>query len=138
MKNSLCCILAASCLLVLAGCATCDIKCSEKVDALSSRIDTLEAKVQTLQPTQNATISASAETTMPTQIPAAAIKIPTKIEIQSALKNAGFYAGDVDGKLGPKTKEAIENFQKSNGLAVDGKVGSETWNKLAAYLPIEE
>lgn len=59
---------------------------------------------------------------------------PTISEIQTALKNAGFYEGSVDGKTGPKTKKAIEAFQKSKGLKADGKVGAKTWNALSAYL----
>jgi peptidoglycan hydrolase-like protein with peptidoglycan-binding domain len=55
-------------------------------------------------------------------------------DIQTALKNAGFYAGAIDGKLGPKTKKAIETFQKSKGLKADGKVGPKTWAELEKYL----
>ncbi|MDD5116506.1 MAG: peptidoglycan-binding protein [Candidatus Omnitrophica bacterium] len=61
---------------------------------------------------------------------------PTDIEIQTALKNAGFYAGNIDGKIGPKSKKAIEDFQSANGLKVDGKVGPQTWGVLAKYLNI--
>jgi peptidoglycan hydrolase-like protein with peptidoglycan-binding domain len=61
---------------------------------------------------------------------------PTDIEIQTALKNAGFYAGNIDGKIGPKSKKAIEDFQSANGLKVDGKVGAKTWEALAKYLNI--
>lgn len=59
---------------------------------------------------------------------------PTGIEIQTALKQAGFYAGNIDNKIGPKTKQAIEDFQKANGLKVDGKVGTKTWEALSKYL----
>lgn len=59
---------------------------------------------------------------------------PTAIEIQTALKNAGFYAGEVDGKIGPKSKKAIEEFQKTNGLKADGKVGLKTWEALSKHL----
>ena len=59
---------------------------------------------------------------------------PTVVEIQTALKNAGFYTGKIDGKAGPKTKKAIEEFQKSKGLKADGKVGTKTWSMLSAYL----
>ncbi len=55
-------------------------------------------------------------------------------DIQKALKNAGFYSGSVDGKIGPRTKKAIEAFQKSKGLKVDGKVGPVTWAELEKYL----
>ncbi|MFA6216786.1 MAG: peptidoglycan-binding domain-containing protein [Candidatus Omnitrophota bacterium] len=59
---------------------------------------------------------------------------PANIEIQTALKNAGFYLGIVDGKLGPMTRKAIEEFQKSKGLVVDGKIGPKTWGLLSVYL----
>ena len=59
---------------------------------------------------------------------------PSGTEIQTALKNAGFYTGTVDGKIGPKTKKAVEEFQKANGLKADGKVGPKTWTLLGKYL----
>ena len=59
---------------------------------------------------------------------------PSATEIQTALKNAGFYTGEVDGKIGHKTKKAVEEFQKANGLQADGKVGSKTWAALSKYL----
>lgn len=54
-------------------------------------------------------------------------------KIQQALKNAGFYKGDIDGKIGLKTKSAIKAFQKSKGLIADGVVGQKTWNELSRY-----
>ncbi|MBM3244347.1 MAG: peptidoglycan-binding protein [Candidatus Omnitrophica bacterium] len=59
---------------------------------------------------------------------------PTTVQIQQALKNAGYYAGNVDGKKGPKTLKAIEDFQKASGLAADGKVGPKTWAELSKHL----
>ncbi len=59
---------------------------------------------------------------------------PAVNEIQTALKNAGLYIGKVDGKVGPMTKKAIEEFQKANNLKVDGKVGPKTWSVLSQYL----
>ncbi len=59
---------------------------------------------------------------------------PTGLEIQTALKNAGYYTGAVDGKVGPKSKKAIEEFQKANGLKADGKVGPKTWEALSKHL----
>ncbi len=61
---------------------------------------------------------------------------PTDIEIQTALKNAGFYSGSIDGKIGPKSKKAIEDFQSANGLKADGKVGAKTWEALGKYLNV--
>jgi len=59
---------------------------------------------------------------------------PTAVEIQTALRNAGYYSAAVDGKIGPLTKKAIEDFQKANGLEIDGKVGLKTWVALSSYL----
>ena len=58
---------------------------------------------------------------------------PGTREIQQALKNAGFYQGAVDGKMGAMTHEAIQEFQRINGLKDDGVVGKDTWAKLRAY-----
>ena len=55
-------------------------------------------------------------------------------QIQTALKKAGFYKGDIDGKLGPQTKKAIKVFQKSKGLTPDGVIGVRTWEELAKIL----
>jgi len=55
-------------------------------------------------------------------------------DVQTALKNAGFYTGSVDGKIGPRTKSAIQEFQKAKGLKVDGKVGPKTWAEMEKYL----
>lgn len=68
------------------------------------------------------------------EAPPAPMLKPTKREIQQALKGAGFYQGGVDGKIGPQTREAIKEFQRANGLRVDGVVGRQTWERLAPYL----
>jgi len=59
---------------------------------------------------------------------------PTVKEIQTALKNAGFDPGSFDGKIGPRTRQAIKDFQKSKGLVPDGAVGPKTWASLGKYL----
>ena len=61
-------------------------------------------------------------------------KIGSAREIQQALKQAGFYQGSVDGKVGPKTQQAIKEFQQAHQLKADGKVGPKTWAALASYL----
>ena len=47
-------------------------------------------------------------------------------EIQTRLKNWGYYFGAVDGVYGSKTEEAVRYFQRKNGLSVDGQVGNLT------------
>jgi peptidoglycan hydrolase-like protein with peptidoglycan-binding domain len=54
-------------------------------------------------------------------------------DVQAALKNAGFDPGSVDGKLGPRTQQAIKEFQRVKGLKIDGKVGPKTWAELSKY-----
>ena len=58
----------------------------------------------------------------------------TNKQIQKALKNAGYYDGNIDGKMGRKTRAAIKEFQKSNDLKADGVVGKNTKEKLLKYL----
>ena len=50
--------------------------------------------------------------------------------IQQKLTELGYNPGHIDGILGPKTKEAIKQFQKDNGLVVDGICGPKTKAKL--------
>ena len=59
---------------------------------------------------------------------------PSPEQIQTALRNAGYYQGSIDGKIGPKSKEAILDFQKNSGLTPDGKIGPKTWEKLKTHL----
>ncbi len=61
-------------------------------------------------------------------------KIPDGKDIQTALKNAGFYQGEIDGLVGKETREAIRKFQEANGLNPDGVAGSRTWALLSRYL----
>lgn len=51
-------------------------------------------------------------------------------EIQSALKNFGYYLGGVDGIFGVKTQDAVMRFQKARGLQADGIVGAQTLKAL--------
>jgi len=50
--------------------------------------------------------------------------------VQGALRTLGYYAGAVDGKFGYSTYLAVREFQRVNGLKVDGIVGTATWEKL--------
>ncbi|MFA4991010.1 MAG: peptidoglycan-binding domain-containing protein [Candidatus Omnitrophota bacterium] len=59
---------------------------------------------------------------------------PTTKDIQTALKNAGFDPGPIDGKMGQKTRQAIKDFQAAKGLVADGVVGPKTWAELGKHM----
>ena len=94
---------------------------AQRIDEISQRQGTLEAQ---LQPGGNGGYTTGARTKTAL----------TARDAQLALKNAGFYSGPVDGKVGPQTREAVKAFQRSQGLSPDGKVGSKTSLALAKYL----
>jgi peptidoglycan hydrolase-like protein with peptidoglycan-binding domain len=55
---------------------------------------------------------------------------PARIEqLQNAL-NANGATLTVDGKMGPKTKSALMDFQKAKGLKVTGRPDKETRDAL--------
>jgi peptidoglycan hydrolase-like protein with peptidoglycan-binding domain len=54
----------------------------------------------------------------------------TVAEAQTALKSLGFDPGEIDGAVGPKTAAAVVEFQKSRGLAENGKFDPPTLNAL--------
>lgn len=51
-------------------------------------------------------------------------------QIQTKLKNWGYYTGDVDGIYGSATERAVRDFQRKNGLTADGKAGTQTLEAL--------
>jgi peptidoglycan hydrolase-like protein with peptidoglycan-binding domain len=56
-------------------------------------------------------------------------QIEANLEIQNRLKELGFFKGVADGILGPQTKNAILNFQKSYDLEPSG-----TWDEQTDQL----
>jgi len=137
-------------LLVCVAWSGCGKK-AEKVDTaiesenLTSEFGTVTVETPTTETTtapQTTSEMPVATTTEPTkdvltqEVPLSAVSTekPTVTNIQQALKNLGLYTGKLDGTLGPKTKKAVEEFQKQNNLKVDGKVGPKTWEKLKAHL----
>jgi peptidoglycan hydrolase-like protein with peptidoglycan-binding domain len=115
---------------MLAGCATCD---TSRIDNLDARLKAVESNMgksdMTAETSSGETVTAPADKAAAITPP----ESPTRTDIQACLKNAGYYEGTVDGKFGPKTKKAIEEFQNANELSADGKVGPNTWNKLKKF-----
>lgn len=48
------------------------------------------------------------------------------VEIQKRLSAWGYYTGSIDGHYGYLTYSAVRDFQRKNGLTVDGIAGPET------------
>lgn len=51
-------------------------------------------------------------------------------DVKTLQEALGFTGADVDGIFGPKTQQAVMDYQKANGLDVDGIVGEKTWGSL--------
>lgn len=101
----------------------------EELEVLISRTDTpVQAQVDTSISPQGEAVTAPKPPISPEPFK------PSNQQIQAALKAAGYYKGLIDGKIGPLTEKAIRDFQRANGLAVDGKVGRKTWGVLSKYL----
>jgi peptidoglycan hydrolase-like protein with peptidoglycan-binding domain len=128
--------------IFLAGCATTTKKNNAQIQQLQDRINYLESerdkkemaaesKDKDIYVSYDYDVDLSGESSAKKDI--GKNKLSVK-EAQAALKNSGFYKGPIDGKYGPKTKKAIKEFQKANGLKADGMVGKQTARKLSLYL----
>ena len=51
-------------------------------------------------------------------------------QIQTALRDRGYFTSSIDGIFGTLTKNAVMNFQRDNGLTVDGIAGVNTLKAL--------
>ncbi|MBM3245495.1 MAG: hypothetical protein FJZ15_06880 [Candidatus Omnitrophica bacterium] len=127
---------------VLSGCATGRIKQKDgEIQGLRNQVSVLEAQVSSrdeeinsLREELSKLESSQGSMAMKRKMIPEAKSRPSIKQIQSALKNAGFAPGAVDGKMGRQTKDAIKSFQKANNLTADGKVGKKTWELLKEYL----
>ncbi len=129
--------------LFISGCATTGKKDSREKDNLKAQIQNLETQLQQKETEVDSLRRALSSTTEEkyatvklsrSQALEVATEHPKVKDIQIALQNAGFDSGTSDGKMGKKTRQAIKDFQKANGLDADGKVGKKTWRLLSTYL----
>jgi hypothetical protein len=51
-------------------------------------------------------------------------------DVQAALQQMGYYRGDVDGLLGPLTREALSAYQADNGLTTTAAIDEPTLDSL--------
>lgn len=55
---------------------------------------------------------------------------PEVTELQKRLAQLGYPVGSLDGKFGAKTQSAVRQFQKDQGLKIDGLAGTATISEL--------
>ena len=53
---------------------------------------------------------------------------------QSKLAGLGYYHGPIDGSYGPKTAQAVQQFQADNNLSVTGRLDLKTLSELGITL----
>lgn len=134
--------------LTISGCSSAQKKLSEEVKGIKTKVDTLESRVEGVEVKQTEVERLAMEQAQKVEEMKARPMARTNVEIkqkrsrqdkehikeiQTYLKNAGFYQGEIDGVKGRKTRAAIRKFQKANGLMADGVVGKKTWAALTQY-----
>ncbi len=107
---------------------------SLEIDDLRVEVSELNTKLKGISVRSDKKASPPAVKNIPNQDKETVRVAATVQEVQTSLKNAGFYTGPMDGKIGEKTKTAIKAFQEANGLTADGVIGQKTWNQLKSYL----
>ncbi|HVV70432.1 MAG TPA: peptidoglycan-binding domain-containing protein [Chthoniobacteraceae bacterium] len=54
----------------------------------------------------------------------------TAADVQAKLAQMGYYTGDVDGDIGPLSRQAIANYQNDHGLPVSGVIDDQLMQSL--------
>jgi len=129
--------------LFLSGCATTGKRSVQEIDNLKAQIQNLETQLQqkdmeadNFRRALSAVSEKKNNAAKLSQLQSGEVIIehPKVQDVQIALRNAGYDSGTPDGKMGKKTRQAIKDFQKANGLDADGKIGKKTWAQLSRYL----
>jgi murein L,D-transpeptidase YcbB/YkuD len=135
---------------VVSGCSTVPKKLREEVSGINTKVDTLETRVESVESKQGDIERITSEQAQELQemksrresVPQTNVTVKDRTgdftkyrvkDIQTCLKNAGYYDGKIDGIKGRKTRKAIRAFQSANGLKADGVVGTKTWDALSKY-----
>ena len=50
--------------------------------------------------------------------------------VQAELRDMGYYTGEVDGLLGPLTRQALKDYQTDHGLMVTEAIDEPTLDAL--------
>lgn len=121
----------------LSGCATMRKNNDLEVQGLRNKVSALETELREKDDEINSLKESSVKSNEAENVSAGKNEEGRQAsakQIQTALKNAGYYQGTVDGKMGRKTRRAVRAFQRANNLPVDGRVGKKTWLALKEYL----
>jgi peptidoglycan hydrolase-like protein with peptidoglycan-binding domain len=130
--------LAVMGIFVLSGCAMMNKNDALSNQGLRNKVSALETQLKEKDDEINSLKEASLKSNEAVNVDVSKVgeanQQADSKQIQTALKNAGYYQGTVDGKMGRKTRRAVREFQKANKLPVDGHVGKDTWMVLKEYL----
>jgi len=124
----------------MAGCVT-NSKYGKETNLMRSQLELIQSDLDSLRSSQqrvedsidSSQVQAPASSSSLTYSTPSGFTLPSA-DIQTALKNAGYYTGPLDGKVGRLTKTSIKRFQEDNGLVPDGVCGRNTWAKLGNFL----
>ena len=131
----------------LVGCATCAKTNDLELQGLKNQVSVLEAQVQSKDQEINGLkdqVNNANEAN--TKVKEVSVKEPGHVlkghsramQIQTALKNAGFDPGKIDGNMGKQTRDALIAFQKEHNLTPNGRATRKTWALLKGYLNVKE
>ncbi len=99
----------------------------------SSRASRSALSTNTGSPQSNPASPAAENNCQPVTITSAYVKLGDRganvVKVQKFLLSKGYAIGVADGAFGAKTKNAVIDFQKKNGLVADGVVGKATLSK---------
>lgn len=129
-------------IMILTGCGTVGQKgkdsgvemCQTRIDEMQQLLQQRDEEIYNLQMELRRKESDSGARSEVSQDSSLSGRPLSRKQIQTALQKAGFYNGQIDGKIGKNTKRAIRKFQKDNDLPSDGVVGKKTREKLRKYL----
>ncbi len=63
--------------------------------------------------------------------------VPAVVRVQVLLDRAGYSPGVTDGRFGENVRHAIAEYQRQNGLAVDGALTEALYDRLVAESPVD-
>ncbi len=128
-------------LILFSGCATKKYT-SRQFNTVQNQLDAMNSSLVQLESSDRenrAAIQRLQSQAVPSKSMGGMYRTPSgfelpAIQIQQALKNSGYYQGDLNGVIDERTRKAVIAFQRDNGLAADGIVGRQTWSKLKTFL----